>query len=71
MSISKTVADSSAASILAARSFKRLASAWPEGRRFYEQRLNAETTRGTALSVPFAAINATLGLPAGAPVSAE
>ena len=67
MSLSKTVADSSAASILAARSFKRLASAWPASRRFYEQRRNAETTRGTALSAPFTAINATLGLPAGAP----
>ncbi len=56
--ISKTTAEA-----IAARSFKRLASVWPEGLPFYQRHL-AQEARGTALATPFGALNATLGLPA-------
>lgn len=57
----KTLSDL-AESIYAARSYKKLLEAWPEGREFYEGYLSVEKTKGTALAVPFQAINKTLGI---------
>lgn len=57
----KAKADLSA-SIVMARSFKKLADVWPEGLEFFKEFADAEQRRGTALAIPFEDINKTLGL---------
>lgn len=58
-------------SIRGARTWKRLAEAWPEGKPFFEGFL-AAATGSRALAIPFTKINETLGLPSlAAPAAAE
>lgn len=52
------------AAILAARTYKQLAVAWPEGLPYFEDHLPKKKGQpSTALAIPFAKINEALGLP--------
>lgn len=50
------------ATILSARTYKKLALGWPEGKQFFEKELEAEGKPGQQVALSFDAINASLGL---------